>query len=256
MTMRDSGVNTDPDSTGTTPDPTVTTRDSTYTSPARRSYPSTVRDQDFEVGIQPASNLFEDRLRWGPIIGGLATALTSMLILSLLGLAIGLTTVNAGDAAASGSLPGNTGATTTIWGAVSAIISFLLGGFVAGRTASVFSRGWGALNGAMVFLFGVPVMLWLASQGLGSLMGAYSGYAGDVANNAQNTARNTTPADVARAAEQIRNGAWGSLLAAIVGLGASALGGYLGTRRDVDVDTTVSTSPVSGAQTESVKVSD
>jgi hypothetical protein len=256
MTMRDSGVNTDPDTTVTTSDPTVTTREPTYTSPARRSYPSTVRDQDFEVGIQPASNMFEDRLRWGPIIGGLATALTSMLILSLLGLAVGLTTVNAGDAAASGSLPNNTGATTTIWGAVSAIISFLLGGLVAGRTASVFSRGWGALNGAMVFLFGVPVMLWLASQGLGSLMGAYSGYAGDIANNAQNTARNTSPADIARAAEQVRNGAWGSLLAAIVGLAAAAFGGYSGTRRHVELETDVTPATATEPASSSVKVSD
>jgi MFS family permease len=162
--------------------------------------------------------------------------MTSMLILSLLGLAIGLTTVNAGDAAASGTLPDNSGTATAIWGALSAIISFFLGGFVAGRTASVFSRGWGSLNGAMVFLIGVPLMLWLASQGLGAMMGSFSAFAGDIANNAQNTAQNTSPVEVARTAEQVRNGAWGSLLAALLGLGAATLGGSMGTRRHVELE--------------------
>jgi hypothetical protein len=233
MTMNESRVRTGDDS----PSTRETTREG-YTSPARRHYPATDRDRDYDIeaDIQPASNLFRDRLRWGPIIGGLATAMTSMLILSLLGLAIGLTTVNAGDAAATGSVPNNAGTTAAIWGAVSAIVSFFLGGFVAGRTASVFSRGWGAMNGAMVFLIGVPVMLWLASQGLGALMGAFSGYAGDIANNAQQTAQNTSPVEVARTAEQIRNGAWGSLLAAILGLGAAALGGAAGTRRHVELE--------------------
>jgi hypothetical protein len=227
MTMNESRVRTDTAST--------TTREP-YTSPARRQYTATDHDFDVEADIQPASNLFRDRLRWGPIIGGVATAMTSMLILSLFGLAVGLTTVNAGDAAATGAVPDNAGTMTAIWGAVSAIISFFLGGFVAGRTASVFSRGWGSLNGAMVFLIGVPIMLWLAGQGLGTLMGTFSGYAGDIANNAQNTAQNTSPVEVARTAEQMRNGAWGSLLAALVGLGAAAFGGSAGTRRHVEME--------------------
>jgi hypothetical protein len=213
----------------------ATTREP-YTSPARRHYTATDRDFDIEADIQPASNLFRDRVRWGPIIGGVATAMTTMLILSLFGLAVGLTTVNAGDAAATGSVPDNTGTMTAIWGAVSAIISFFIGGFVAGRTASVFSRGWGSMNGAMVFLIGVPIMLWLAAQGLGTVMGTFSGYAPDIANNAQATAQNTPPIEVARTAEQIRNGAWGSLLAALLGLGAAALGGSAGTRRHVEME--------------------
>jgi hypothetical protein len=240
MTMNESRVRTDTDnvSTARTDTDRTTTRETRdpYTSPARRHYTATDRDYDIEADIQPASNLFRDRLRWGPIIGGLATAMTSMLILSLFGLAVGLTTVNAGDAAATGSVPNNTGTIAAIWGAVSAIISFFLGGFVAGRTASVFSRGWGAMNGATVFLIGVPVMLWLTGQGLGTLMGTFSGYAGDIANNAQRTAQNTSPAEVARTAEQVRNGAWGSLLAALLGLGAAAFGGSAGTRHHVEMD--------------------
>jgi hypothetical protein len=227
MTMNESAVRTEPAET-------VAARES-YTSPARRHYPAPERGYEFDADIQPTSNLFRDRIRWGPVIGGLATATTSMLILSLLGLAIGLTTLNAGDTAATGVLPSNTGTTAAIWGVVAAIVSFFLGGFVAGRTASLFSRGWGSLNGAMVFLIGVPLMLWLAGQGFGTIMGTFSAYAGDLVNQAQTTAQNTTPFQAAQTAEQVRNGAWGILLVVLLGLVSAAIGGSAGTRRHVEV---------------------
>ena len=46
--------------------------------------------------------LADDRVRWGPIWAGLLTALTSLLLLSLLGAAIGLSALDAGAAAARG----------------------------------------------------------------------------------------------------------------------------------------------------------
>jgi hypothetical protein len=207
-------------------------------------------DDDYDIEIPEALNLTRDRVRWGPIVAGFLTALTSLLLLSLLGLAIGLTAVNAGDAAAQGAAPADAGRNSAIWGAISGILSFLLGGYVAGRTAAVFDRNWGALNGALVFLLGVPFTLWLASQGLGAVLGNLGSFAsglnadpGQMQNAAQNAAgqaqqaaANVQPVDVARAAERARNGAWGALAGALLGLGASALGGFLGTRREVEVD--------------------
>ena len=216
--------------------------------PRRERYAG--RDDDYDIEIPEALNLSRDRVRWGPIVAGFLTALTSLLLLSLLGLAIGLTAVNAGDAAAQGGAPADAGRNSAIWGAISGILSFLLGGYVAGRTAAVFDRNWGALNGALVFLLGVPFTLWLASQGLGAVLGNLGSFAsglnadpGQVQNAAQNAAgqaqqaaANIQPVDVARAAERARNGAWGALAGALLGLGASALGGFLGTRREVEID--------------------
>ena len=78
------------------------------------------RDTEHDVKIPEALNFTRDRVRWGPIIAGLATALTTLLMLSLLGLAIGLTVVNAGDAAAQGGAPDGLGRNSAIWGAISA----------------------------------------------------------------------------------------------------------------------------------------
>src|SRR3954449_13459712 len=70
-------------------------------SPQRaRHEPSHHPPQD--VAIPREFNLMRDRVRWGPILAGFLTALTSLLVLNLLGLAVGFTTVNAGTAAAQG----------------------------------------------------------------------------------------------------------------------------------------------------------
>lgn len=194
--------------------------------------------QESRTQAVPESGLGRDRVRWGPIVAGLLTALTSLLLLSLLGLAVGLTTVNAGTAAAQGGPPPGLGTNSLIWGAISAILAFLLGGFVASRTAALFDRNWGALNGALVFMLAVPLLLWLASTGLGAVLGSLGNLgalrpdlAGSAADQARAAAQSATPVDVARTAEAARNTAWGTLLGSLLGLGASALGGWLGTRR-------------------------
>ena len=191
--------------------------------------------------------LTDDRVRWGPIWAGLLTALTALLLLSLLGVAIGLSTVDAGTAAARGTLPPDAGRNSAIWGAIAGLIAFFLGGWVAGKVAGVFDRQWGALNGALVFLLAVPVTLLLAGFGLGGILGTLGSFASALnvdlgavqqaaqgaTNQAQQAGQQLLPGDVERAAAGMRNGAWGALLGALLGLAASALGGALGTRQAV-----------------------
>ena len=216
--------------------------------------PGGVVDQVEEVREREVPDGFDlqsDRVHWGPIIAGLLTALTALLLLSLLGLAIGLTTVNAGAAAAQGGPPADTGRNSAIWAAVSGIVAFMLGGYVAGRTAAIFNRGWGALNGALVFMLAVPLILWLAGQGLGTVLGSLGNLSGALASNpnaaqaaqgaagqAQAAAQSIQPIDVARAAEGARNTAWGALGGSLVALAASAVGGYLGTRHPTATERT------------------
>jgi hypothetical protein len=166
-----------------------------------------------------------DRVRWGPIWAGLLTTLTVLLLLSLLGLGIGLSTINGGGS----GLPSDAGRNSGIWEGISGIISFLLGGFVAGRAAAIRSRGWGSFNGAMVFFLGVPIILLLASQGLGAILGTLGSFAARLpitsgqlhgaANGAGNVVNSISPAT-----------AWGALIGLLIALLASAIGGALGAR--------------------------
>lgn len=202
--------------------------------------------------IPAALNLSRDQVRWGPIVAGLVTALTTMLLLNLLGIALGLTAVDAAGTAQRGAAPEGAGTMAAIWAGISAIIGFFSGGWVAGKTAAVFSRGAGAFNGAMVFLLAVPVTLWLASAGLGALLGSLGSFAGAMnidpaqAQNAaqsafgqaQQAAGDASRSEVTNAAQTAKtvaaSGAWGALIASLLGLGAATLGGSIGTRRHVD----------------------
>jgi len=199
------------------------------------------RDYDRDAHYRPEVDFRGDRVYWGPIIAGFLTALTTMTLLSLLGLAIGITSFNAGQAATQGAPVGETGTNSLLWTAFSAIVAFLLGGFVTGRTAGTYDRSWGMLNGMLVFMLMLPFTLWLATVGMGAIAGGLGSFAGGVAAGfgpqAADAARNAAPnvnIDVTgaatRAAEGARNGAWGGLLGGILGLIASGLGGFLGTR--------------------------
>ena len=215
------------------------------TSSVRREPARNVHD---DVEIPEAYNLDRDRVRWGPILAGLATALTSLLLLSVLGLAVGLTAIDAERAAAEGGIPFEAGVGTAIWGALSALIAFGLGGWVAGRSAAIFDRGWGALNGALVFLVAVPLILWLATAGVGGILGTIGDYAAglnidqarlqEVAQQVQGEPTQVTPQEVGRAAENARDGAWSVLVGLVLGLGASAIAGAAAVRRKLTLDTT------------------
>jgi len=74
-----------------------------------------------------------DLVRWGPVIAGLVCVITTLAILSALGLAIGLSAV---EPSGSGLAEISTGA--WIWGIASAVVAFFLGGLVAGM-----SSAWG-----------------------------------------------------------------------------------------------------------------
>ena len=186
--------------------------------------------------VSQVMNVPTDRVRWGPIWAGLLAAFFSLLVLSLLGLAIGASTVNAGQAVSGGGTQ-NAGQYSAIWAGISLILSFLIGGYFAGRTAAVHERGWAGINGGLVFLLALPILLWLASQGLGAIIGNAGNIAGglgvnlgQISNSATGAARNITPQQAQQAADTAKNTAWATLIGLILGYAAAVLGGVLGAR--------------------------
>ena len=208
-----------------------------------------------------------DRVRWSSVLAGLFTTLASMIVFTVLGLAIGLSTFDAQN-------PGSFGIGAGIFGAVSAIISFALGGYVAARTTAVAGSGNGTLNGAMVWIVAIPLIVNMLGAGIGSLLGTATDVATtaavtaaevaapvvqeaaeDVAANPaaqatvaegveavatqaqgaaadiQEQVENISPQDVENAARNVSGAAWGTLLALGLTLAAAAFGGLLGTRR-------------------------
>lgn len=213
-----------------------------------------------------------DRVRWGSILAGLFSALSTLLVLTLIGLAIGAASFDPGDRASGFGIGAG------IWSAVSLLLSFLVGGFVAARTAAVAGGRNGALNGALMWAVAIPLLLYALGSGVGALLGTAGRVAGTAATvagqaagaaatnpnvqataaaagaqapdaaataqagvaNLQATAQAlNTPQNQEAVADGVRNAALAALAPLLLSLGASALGGYFGARRETD-QTTVS----------------
>ena len=186
-------------------------------------------------GTQVGENVMpvRNRVQWGPIIAGVLTSIATLLILSVLGLAIGASAFEPRDAGES------IGTGAAIWGALSAIVAFFLGGWVAAKTAAVGGPGSGMINGLMVGATILALLLWLVGSGVASIVGAIGSNIVDIANLAQDQGQTAQQqaqtADTQQAFENVRDSAWGTLAGLLLPLIAAAVGGYLGhnTRREL-----------------------
>jgi hypothetical protein len=189
-----------------------------------------------------------DRVRWGPILAGTFVALTALAVLSVLGAAIGLSAYDRGDD------PRTFAAGAGIWGLISMILAFGLGGWVTARSVAIRGGENGLLNGFLVAAVGIPLMLFTLG-GAATLMGhAATVRYGDrtssagidtygQATQAGATVRGTddratdaltTPTGDRRedARRASRNTAWGTLIGMVLAIGAASLAGYVGARDD------------------------
>jgi hypothetical protein len=198
----------------------------------------------------------KNRVQWGPIVAGVLTALGTLLLLTVLGLAVGASAFEPGtDASDWGTGAG-------IWGAISAILALFAGGWVAAKTAAVAGTFSGLMNGLMAGLATVLLLIWLTTTGLSNVLGFLGNNIADITSVASDTfgvdvdeaagTEGTTGADVEAAADdaqasvtdaanseetydRVADGAWGTLVALLLALGAAAVGGLIGSNRRVDL---------------------
>lgn len=179
---------------------------------------------------------YHDRVRWGPILAGLAVALSSQLVLSALGAAIGATTIaNSGaprtDAGAAGTAVG-------IWSIISLFISLFIGGWVTARACGPINKNTALLNGAILWASTLALSSWLLSSGVSGAFGILASNAGEIANQVQqggvpdpaNIDPNVTAQQAQDIAGNVAKAGWGFTLGSLLGLAASMIGSSVGTR--------------------------
>lgn len=210
-----------------------------------------------DSGIRTGENELSvrNRVQWGPIIAGVATAIATFLLLTVLGIALGASVLDPTDTA------GDIGTWAAVWGAISAIVAFFVGGWLAAKTAAVDGPFAGLVNGLMAGAAGLILILWLSSTGLGNLFGTISSNVGDIANLGQDIAQQEgvtaeeaqadAEAQVDEAQAQVeetvaglddqdtfdtvRDSAFGTFLGLLLPLVAAALGGYLGHNKRAEL---------------------
>ena len=115
------------------------------------------------------------RISWGAILAGATLTLVTLLALSLLGLAIGLGTV---DPATEANPFSGLATGSAIWLAVSTFLSLLLGGFTAARLAGLPKRTDGILHGLVTWGLVTLLTLFLATTVIGRLLSGALGVVG------------------------------------------------------------------------------
>jgi hypothetical protein len=99
---------------------------------------------------------------WGGVWGGVLVTMGALILLSALGVAIGMTAMDPSTA--------DTGRLATIaavWGAVSLLASLFLGGMVATRIGMVYDRATGMFEGVLVWIVSMLLMAGFAGSGMG-----------------------------------------------------------------------------------------
>ena len=148
---------------------------------------------------QDMDTLILKRVTWGAIFAGIVSALVAQLLLNMLGVGIGLSTLDPGTA-------DNPDATTfsvaaAVWWTVSGIISSFLGGLVAGRLCGRPSRSTASWHGVVQWAATTLIIFWTITTSLGALMGGAFSVVGNMASAAGSTAAAGMGAATAGAAQ-------------------------------------------------------
>jgi hypothetical protein len=120
------------------------------------------------------------RMSWGAALAGAVVALSLQLLLSLLGLGIGLATIDP----AAGDTPGaaSFGIATGIYYAIVTLVSLFAGGWVAGHLAGMPRRIDGLLHGLVTWSVATLLLLYVVTTTVGAVL---SGALGIVSSTLQ-----------------------------------------------------------------------
>ena len=197
---------------------------------------------------------YHDQVRWGPIIAGITIALSTQLVLSAFGAAIGLTSI--GDSGAPRTEAPGVGTNIGIWAIISLLLSLFAGGWITGRTSGRMTRNTALLNGAILWASTLALSAWLLSSGVSGAFGVVAANAGSVVNQVQQNVPIPVPGTTAQpnaalnaptiSAQQTREIAanaakvsWSFVFGSLLGLIASLIGASTGFRHPRGLSTDV-----------------
>lgn len=129
------------------------------------------------------------RMTWQAVIAGSLTGLVAQVVLSLLGLGVGLS-------AAPGVKSFSIGA--GLWFVLSAIVAYAIGGFIAARVSGGIARSAAGYQGLVTWALTTVVVLFMLTSAVGSLVGgtlsAVTGAFGGAGNAVSGAVKTVAPA--------------------------------------------------------------
>lgn len=197
-----------------------------------------------------------DDVRWGPIIAGVVTAFATLLFLTVVGVALGLSALGGDDN------PQGWGTAAGIWGGLTLLLTFFAGGWMAGRGSGIGPDSNGLINGFLAGAATLLLLLWFATTAVTGVLGFFTGTITDLAGGAAPAAleianeappavtddaptaateagaeiQEALPANTEEAAaaaaeiatERVGPGAWGAAVVIFLAVGVASIAGKLG----------------------------
>jgi ABC-type transport system involved in multi-copper enzyme maturation permease subunit len=170
-----------------------------------------------------------DRIRWGPIIGGIFVAIATQLILGALGAAIGLSIGGSGDAVGVG---------IGIWSIISLLLALFIGSWVAAAGSVPMNRKSALLQGLILWATTLAISAWLLASGVSGAFGVAASNAGEVLNQVQqqggavpNQVPNISNNQLKDVADVSTKAAWYFVIGSLLGLVASLIGASAGAKK-------------------------
>jgi hypothetical protein len=145
---------------------------------------------------EDARTILINQISWGAVFAGVVIALTAQLLLNLLGVGIGLATID--PSAANNPDPKTFSIGAGVWWAVSGIVAALIGGYAAGRLSGRPKESTTGWHGLIAWAGTTLVVFYLLSTALGAVVGgafsAVSSAMGGVGQIASTAAQTAAPA--------------------------------------------------------------
>jgi ElaB/YqjD/DUF883 family membrane-anchored ribosome-binding protein len=125
--------------------------------------------------VVPPSSL--DRLSWGSVIAGAIIAIIVQLAMNLLGLSIGMTSIN--PEYDDGAKPKELATGAAIWVGFSTLLALFAGGWIAARFAGIPDNTDGLLHGLMVWGVVVLVSVFFLTTSVGRILSGVASLIGN-----------------------------------------------------------------------------
>ncbi|WP_420146504.1 YrzE family protein [Spirosoma sp.] len=124
---------------------------------------------------------FIKRISWSAVFAGVLVGIVSQILLTLLGLGIGLSTI---DPITERNPAAGLGTGSAIWYGISSLVSLFLGGWIAGRLASAPRLFDGIIHGVLTWCLATLLTIYFLTTTIGNLLGGASRLIGGLVSTA------------------------------------------------------------------------
>jgi hypothetical protein len=120
---------------------------------------------------EDARSVLLNRVSWGAVLAGVVVALVAQLILNMIGIGVGASTLEPGASADQNPTARGFSIGAAVWWTVSGILAALAGGFAAGRLSGQPKENSGAWHGLTSWALTTLVVFWLLTTAIGGIVG-------------------------------------------------------------------------------------